>query len=77
MPATGTRTSRISCVAYAVDEIASDREDRERDLLREPLVVLLAARDGDADHDVASGSPTRGVIVSDREEGARAGRCLG
>ena len=24
MPATGTRTSRISCVAYAVDEIASD-----------------------------------------------------
>ena len=38
-------TNRISSVAYAVDEIASDENTAERDRLAEALMLLLGRRE--------------------------------
>ena len=49
-------TKRISSVAYAVDEMASDEKTASAIGLRDPLVLLLG---------VASGRPTRTRLTTD------------
>ena len=49
MPACAVRTSTISSVAYAVDEIASDAKTGRATILPQPVVVLLRRGDRRAD----------------------------